>query len=201
MPRIEVTTSFDHVDVSEFLAAFDNFGQEDLTSENIRGYLTAVIAFSGLANSNYDLVRDSMEGRLDLEIVDGELVNLPALEQINNFLSRNRNLSDVHFATLQNTFFLDGGHLELSRFKIFSSVLAILVEGRYCLNDNDHTDLLVSVPLANLWKKNIPADRLEELRTGRRRGIRVLLRASKKNDAMKIRPMLSRRAFRKDLRE
>ncbi len=200
-PKIDVNTSFDHVNVSEFFAAFDNFGQDDLTSENIRGHLTAVITFSGQANSNYDLLRDSMQGRLDLEITDGELLNLPALERIHNFFSRNRNLSEVEFATLQNTFFLDGEHLELSQFKIFSSVLAILVEGRYCLNDNEHTDLLVSVPLTNLWKKNIPAERLEEFRTGKRRGIRILLRAHKKEDGMKITPMLSRKAFQKDLEE
>ncbi|MCB0593901.1 MAG: hypothetical protein H6557_10330 [Lewinellaceae bacterium] len=180
-PDIDVQVQFRNTDIRKVFLAFDNFGQEGLTAQNIEGQLNADIRFSARANANYDLLPASMKGEFGVKVEDGALINLPALDSLQGFLLRSRGLSNIQFATLENAFELQGQDLLIDHFFVASTALSFGVEGRYALGKGTDTDLLFEVPVANLFWQGKEVDALEKLHQ-RKRGLSILLRATEKEE-------------------
>jgi len=176
-PDIDIQSTFRETDIRKVFQSFDNFGQEGLTFENIRGRLDANILFRARADANYDLLPGSMEGHFDLKVEDGALINLPALDSMQNFLFRRRGLSNIQFATLENSFKLKGQDLFVDHFFVASTVLSFGVEGRYFLGEGPGTNLLFEVPVRNLFWRGMEMEALQKLHR-KKRGISILLRAT-----------------------
>lgn len=177
-PRIDVRAGFLGADIQKAFLAFDNFGQYELDAANIEGRLDAEAVFRARANANYDILPASMEGRISLKVEDGALIGLPALDSMQNFLLRKRKLSDIRFATLENTFSLKGRDLFIDHFFVASTALTFGVQGRYGLGAGSSANLLFELPVGNLFS---PGLRLEALQNpgDRGKGPVLLLRAKK----------------------
>lgn len=180
-PDIDVRVEFRNTDIRQVFRSFDNFGQQDLTFQNIRGRLDADVRFSARANANYDLLPASMRGQFGVKVQNGALINLPALDSLQNFLLRGRGLSNIQFATLENAFELEGQNLLVDHFFVASTALSFGVEGRYALGEGSDTDLLFEVPVANLFWQGKEVDALEKLHR-KKRGPAILLRATEKEE-------------------
>ena len=81
-PNIDINARFDQTNISQLFRAFENFGQEDLSDENIRGLLDADISFKANADADYAIDPKSMEGRFYFSMKDGELIEFPGLKDI-----------------------------------------------------------------------------------------------------------------------
>ncbi len=175
-PDMNLQAKLENTDVQKVFHAFENFGQLALRQENLEGRLSAEIKFKSLADANYDLNPDSMQGEISLKMEEGSLIKLPALDSINNILFRNRDLSHIEFATMENTFRLSGRELEIERFHVPSSVLTFSVQGKYGLSGETPTNVLFEVPLANLFRKELSRDALQKIEQGDG-GPNILIRA------------------------
>jgi hypothetical protein len=192
-PCIDVRGGFQQADIRDIFQAFENFGQQELTHNNIRGRMTADITFQAQADENYDLLPSSMKGHFDLKVVDGELIRLPALMSMNGFIFKNRNMDAVKFATLENTFDLDGQDLFIDQFFVVSNVITFGVEGTYSLGSEKDTDLLFEVPLANLFHRDFDIKAMDGIED-RLRGISILLRATEAEEGdLKFKLVFSRK--------
>lgn len=192
-PDMNLAAQIEGADIRRFFQAFDNFGQQALTAQNLEGTLSGNLAFRGQANANYELIPNSMQGRFELQVEDGSLINLSALDSIRNLLFRNRDLSHIAFATLENTFFLDGQDLHIGYFHVPSSVLTFSVSGRYSLADDQRTNILFEIPLANLFRKDLSRQALENLQTEEKSGPNILIRAKGEADGLEFKWVLSRK--------
>lgn len=180
-PDIDVQASFLNTDIRKVFQAFDNFGQQGLTAHNIRGQLEADVTFTARANANYDLLPATMKGQFGVKVKNGALIQLPALDSLQSFLLRNRGLSNIQFATLENSFQLRGRELLVDHFFVASTALSFGVEGRYTLGEGPGTNLLFEVPLANLFWQGKEVDALEKLHR-KKLGPAILLRATEKEE-------------------
>ncbi|MCB9287643.1 MAG: hypothetical protein H6560_10010 [Lewinellaceae bacterium] len=180
-PDIDVRAEFRNTDISQVFRSFDNFGQQGMTFHNIRGQLNANIRFQARANANYDLLPDSMKGEFGVSVRNGALISLPALDSLQGFLLRNRRLSNIEFATLENSFELRGQELMVDHFFVASTALSFGVEGRYALGEEGDTNLLFEVPFANLFWQGKEVDALEKLQE-KKLGPSILLRATAGED-------------------
>ncbi len=180
-PDIDVQASFQNADIRKVFQAFDNFGQQELTAHNIRGQLDANVSFAARANANYDLEPATMKGQFAVKVANGALIQLPALDSLQSFLLRNRGLSNIQFATLENSFELQGHELLVDHFFVASTALSFGVEGRYTLGEAPGTNLLFEVPLANLFWQGKEVDALEKLHR-KKLGPAILLRATEKEE-------------------
>jgi hypothetical protein len=192
-PDLNLEAQLSQTDVQAFFRAFDNFGQAALTADNLEGVLTGNLAFRGQANANYELDPASMEGRFELKVEEGSLIKLPALDSIRNILFRNRDLSHIEFATLENTFYLDGQDLHIGHFEVPSSVLTFSVNGRYSLADDQRTNLLFEIPMANLFRKDLSRAALEQVEAEGKSGPNILIRAKGGEEGLRFRWVLSRK--------
>lgn len=176
-PYIDIQAQFKSADIHQVFRSFDNFGQQSLTSANIRGQLDASILFRARADANYDLLPHSLEGQFGLKVENGALIDLPALDSLQGFLFRKKSLSNIQFATLENSFKLNGQELFIDHFFVASTALSFGVEGRYSLSEAAGTNLLFEVPVRNIFWRGLEVEALEKLNR-KRRGLSILLRAT-----------------------
>ena len=191
-PQLDLTAQVKETDIKQFFEAFDNFGQQSLTAENLEGKLSGELSFRAHANANYELAPNSMQGKFELQVEDGSLINLSALDSIRNILFRNRDLSHIEFATLENTFLLDGQDLHIGHFYVPSSVLTFSASGRYSLADDQRTNLLFEIPWANLFRKDVSRQALGNMKAEAKTGPSILIRAKGKADGLEFKWVLSR---------
>ena len=166
--RFNVHTQLQGINISKLFQAFNNFGLEDVSSENIRGLLTTDIELSGLMDGNATPIPSSMQGVIDLSLLKGELINFEPLQKMSFFLLKKRDFSNLEFAELKNRFQLQGQSLIINRMEVQSTALSMYVEGLYDLR-GDSTDLVIQVPLNNLKKRKpdyVPENKGLDAKTG-----------------------------------
>jgi AsmA-like C-terminal region len=141
-------TQMNNINVSSLFYIFNNFGLTSLTDKNIRGSLSANINMEGSLTPNAQLIKDGFKSSIHFNLENGQLLNFPPLEQIQQKILKKRNLSDVRFADLYDSIEVRGENITINRMEIRSSVLTLFVNGMY--NMKTGPDMSIQVPLSNL---------------------------------------------------
>ncbi len=151
MHHAKINVLLDNVDVSKTLEAFNNFGQDGITSEVIAGKLTAKIDASLDVNEEGKADPGSLESIVDFSLKDGVLNNFEPVKKLQNFLFKNRDFENIRFAELKDRFEIKNGDVKINRMEIQSSIMSMFVEGVY--NKKGTTDISIQVPLSNIHKR------------------------------------------------
>jgi len=169
-----------NLDAQRIMREFDNFGLQSFKYNNIKGTLTLNSNLSLNLTSKGTFDMGSISGKTNFSIKNGELLNFGPIEKIQNFLTKNRNLSDIKFAEIKDDLDFKKGEITINRMEINSSVITLFVEGVY---GPKLTDISIQVPLSNLaTKKDYDP---ESVGTGKKGGMSVFLRA-KSDEAGKV---------------
>lgn len=147
----ELKADLDKVNVAELFKGFDNFGQDAITSKNIRGRLTAQADVAGKMTEGAKLLPYSMNGKVNFRLEDGVLDHFAPLEKIGKLVFKKRNLEHVTFKDINNTLAIDGGRINIPPMTIESSAVNMHVAGDYVLPKG--TDIAIAVPLRNPEKE------------------------------------------------
>lgn len=136
--------TLNHVDLDKLLFKFDNFGQDQLVSDNLHGQLSGNL--KGKIHMHPDLVpaTDVSELQIDIEVLNGSLNNFTAFEALGDYFT-DKNLSKVRFDTLKNTLELKNGDLIIPKMNINTSLGYFEISGRQGI-DLD-MDYVMSIPL------------------------------------------------------
>lgn len=180
--KLSLKTTISHVDVSEFFNAFDNFGLSDFNSSNLKGYLSAKTQITAGLTDDGHLVKNSINGTLDVNLQDGALINFKPIYSIGKFAFPFRDLKDIRIKELNARFDVNGDMIKVYPLKISSSAINMDVAGVYGLTKG--TDLAIDVPLRNPKKDSTITDP-EKLEKKRYKGIVLHLQA-KADSAGKI---------------
>ena len=161
-PGVDVPVTLEshlsQIDLPRLFTSFNDFGQAALTSKNLKGRLTADIHLEGAITSKAKMANNSLKGKVDFTIMDGQLVDFAPMEKIKGFV-KNKDLSEIRFAELNNQIDLDSTTLTIHRMEIRSTAFALYAEGIYDLKTG--ADMSLQIPLSNLSKKqdqDIPPD-------------------------------------------
>ena len=150
--RFSIDADLQRINISKLFNAFNNFGLEDIGSENIRGVLTTNIKLAGMMDKNANPIPSTLNGVIDLLLDKGELINFEPLQKMSVFLLKKRDFSNLEFAALKNRFQVQGRSIIINKMEVQSTALSMYVEGLYDLK-GDSTDLVIQVPLSNLKKR------------------------------------------------
>jgi len=145
--KLKLNTLISHVDVNEFFKAFDNFGLSDFTADNLRGILSAKTAITAGVTDDGKLVKNSINGNLDVNLQQGQLLNFKPLYSVGKFAFPFRDLKDVHIRELNAHFDVNGDTFKVYPLKFSSSAINMDVSGIYGISKG--TDLAIDVPLRN----------------------------------------------------
>ena len=142
------------VNIQQVFKEFNNFGQDGITSQNLRGSLTATVQLSmQLYKRNGSFIVGSRNGYVDFSLKNGAIVNHKSLEQIKVLFLKDRDMSNVRFAELKDRIDVYPSYVYINRMEIQSTAVTMFVEGEYDFLKKN-TDILIQVPISNMKKRD-----------------------------------------------
>ncbi|RYD55544.1 MAG: hypothetical protein EOP56_15635 [Sphingobacteriales bacterium] len=165
--RFDVKTNIDNVNIKQLFHAFENFGQDAITEQNIQGNLTTAVNITGNMRDNGQIVPASMHGTVDFDLQNGRLVNFEPLNKVARFIFRNRNLNDIELRKLKNTLDIQGNKVYIRPMTVESSAINIFLRGVYSMQQGTHIEM--DIPLRNSKKDEFltnPDEKQEKMKKG-----------------------------------
>lgn len=161
-PNIEATK----IDLDKFLFKFENFGQDHLVSDNLKGHVSATI--DGKIRVYPDLVPDldQSEIHMDVKVFNGKLQNYEPMKMLSSYMG-DKNLKNIKFDTIQNHIDIINGRINIPNMTIESTLGHMELSGTQDLNNN--IEYYLRIP----WKMV-------------KKAIRYKLFSSKKNSGNKV---------------
>lgn len=173
--KLELSSTLDRVDIPGIFHAFDNFGQDAITAQNMKGNLSAKINLKGIITDKAEVYANSMKGNVQFSVKEGELINFDPAVKIASTAFKNRDFSHMLFGELTNELEIDGSAITIHKMEIRSNVVILFVEGVY--DTKKGTDMSIQVPLSNLSKSENST-----LKNTGRVGLNIRLRAKTGDD-------------------
>jgi hypothetical protein len=116
-----------NADIKQIFSGFNNFGQKNITHENLEGKLTADIKFSSMWNSGvFD--EKSLYTYADIKIENGRLLNFKPLESLSKFIELEE-LRNIRFGTLKNVIEIKNQTITIPKMLITSNALSLSASG------------------------------------------------------------------------
>ncbi len=142
-----------NVDVARVFKAFDDFGQDGISHENLRGRLNANISITMSINNAGSIIPGTMNGVVDFSLKNGLLTNYEPMQNIKGFVFKNKDMNNVSFAELKNRLEISNYKIRIPRMEIQSTAIAMFVEGVYDIKKTE-SKIDIQVPLKGLKKKD-----------------------------------------------
>lgn len=182
--QLTAQMSLQHINIKKLFYGLDNFGQTSLTSNNIAGVMDSKANIIASINSAGKFVPSSMSGEIFFAIKNASLSNFEPLQNIQKYVFKNRDLTNVQFAELKDTLDMKNGDVYIHRMPVQTSAFTMYIEGIYSFADR--TDISIQVPLSTLVNK--PDDDFKKIdkHKARRPGASIYLRAKDKNGQVKV---------------
>jgi len=170
-----VNATVNNVNISNFFYSFDNFGIQDFSYKNLRGFLSLKSNIAGNITNLGKLVPRSVNGVVNLNLKKGELVDFAPIKNVGKFAFPFRNLDNITIDNLDGKFDLMGEKIKINPMLINSSILNMNVAGVYSFAKG--TNIALDVPLRNP-KKDENITNKQEMKERRMRGVVLHILAS-----------------------
>ena len=124
----------ENVDVEKLLFKFENFGQDAIVSDNLKGKLSTQI--NGNIRVYPDLVPDldQSEIHMDIEVLNGRLVNYEPMLLLSDYFG-DKNLKNLKFDTLSNHLDITNGLITIPNMSLETTLGHFEFSGTQSLND------------------------------------------------------------------
>ena len=110
--------------------AFNNFNQNFITAEHIKGIGSAEIQMQASWKPGFIFEEDQLKVKSHLIIEKGELIQFKPLESLSDYVSLD-DLKTVQFSTLENTIEIDNKIVTIPTMEIKSSALSVFISGSH----------------------------------------------------------------------
>lgn len=109
------------MNLDKLMFKFENFGQEEVVSDNIHGNLNAQI--TGKVRMYPDMLPDLDQSQIhiDVELLKGKLENYKPIMMLSDYLG-NKNLASIRFDTLANTMDITNGVFNIPSMNIETTI-------------------------------------------------------------------------------
>lgn len=144
------------MNIPKLFEAFENFGQDAITHDNLKGKLSAEVDFKTSIDNNAKLISQANDGFINFLLQDGELNNFEPLMEVSKKALKKQDFTNIRFADLANRLDVKGTAFIINHMDIRSTALNISVEGVYDFKKG--TDMSIRFPLTNLTKSQENTD-------------------------------------------
>lgn len=175
---VSLNVSMQKMDIPLLFTAFENFGQDAITSKNLKGRLSADVNFNTAITNNAEIVTNASEGVINFLLEGGELNNFEPLKEISQKAFKKQDFSQIKFADLKNKLDVKGTTFIVNPMDIRSTALNFSVEGIYDFKKG--TDMSIKLPLRNLTRSQADTDISDDAKS--KKGVSLRLRAKTGDD-------------------
>jgi hypothetical protein len=124
------------VPIKKLFKAFDNFGQDEITTKNLSGNLNATMDIAGVWDSTLRCDFHQFFALININILDGRLQNYEPLNAMARFVSVKK-LMDIQFEHLKQSIEIKNNWIYLSPMEIKNNAVNLeILQGKHSL-DND----------------------------------------------------------------
>lgn len=134
----------ENLDLSKLLIKFDNFGQDFILNNNLKGILNGHIKSYVRLHPDLTPVLSETESQMDITIHNGTLLDFGPMQAMAGYF-KDKNLRMVRFDTLRNKLTLKNGVLDIPNMNINSSLGYIEVSGSQSLDM--HMNYFLRIPM------------------------------------------------------
>jgi hypothetical protein len=128
--RIAGDARLRNMDVTKLFASCENFGQETLVAENLKGTGNADITFATWWDTNMVFESHLLTGTADLDIQEGELIGFEPMKDLSAYV-KVKELEHIAFDRLQNKVDINDETVTIPTMLIRSSALNMLMNGKH----------------------------------------------------------------------
>ncbi|NQX90762.1 MAG: AsmA family protein [Flavobacteriales bacterium] len=132
------------VNLDQLLFTFENFGQDYILSENLKGRLSSTLTGKILVYPDMVPNLDDSEVHMDVEVLDGRLINYEPMHMMADYMG-NKDLNNVRFDTLQNHIDIADGWMTIPNMVIESTLGHIEISGNQHMNSE--MEYFIRVPM------------------------------------------------------
>ena len=151
LSKINARIDMQEIDINKLFNQFENFGQRAIDSKNLQGRVFVTARLKTDLDDKMEVIGKTMEGEVTLKLKDGHLLNFEPVQNVSDYIFRNRDFNDISFTELNETFRLKGFEMEIEELEIGSNVLNLYVKGVYNFKDRSNINMLI--PWHNLKKR------------------------------------------------
>ena len=145
------------INIQKMFEAFDNFGQESMGSQNVKGTLQSELRMSATWKNFTEFDSKSFLMQSHIELLNGELINFSPLLSLAGKLEIEQ-LEHLYFTDLNTTISIENEVIHMPMTEIQSNLLSLKVGGTHTFN-NDLNYILV------LNLKNLLAAKFKKKKT------------------------------------
>jgi len=136
-----------NIDIQQLFHSFNNFGQEQVTSEHLKGRVSGQATFSANLDSTLRFQTSSIRSDNSLTIRDGELNSFSPLMALSRFIEVEE-LENIQFETLENNILIKDSQVIIPVMDIKSNALDLSASGTHRF-DNSY-DYRLKLKLSDL---------------------------------------------------
>ncbi len=153
--QLSLTANFRQVEIQNLFKSFNNFGQEFLTYDNIKGSISGDAEFLSAINNDFSMKSSDITSRSSFIIENGELMNFKPIIELSGFLNIDK-MDHIQFSTISNTILINDNLITIPAMDIKSSALNINASGTHSFDNSYeyHLAARLSEILFNKAKSN-----------------------------------------------
>jgi AsmA-like C-terminal region len=140
------------IDIYELFTEMGNFGQKIITSENLKGKLTAEIVFVGMWSKTLNCNTDKIAVQSRITIEQGELIKFEPLMALSRYL-KGADLQHIRFSTLTNNIDIRQRKIYIPAMEIHTSALVMAASGTHSFDNI--VDYRIQLLLSQLVGKKV----------------------------------------------
>lgn len=201
---LDTRLTFNKIDINNAFVSFNNFRQDFILAENLRGSLTGKYDMLMDLDGRFvpDLWSISSEGSFTID--NGELLSFPPVMNLSRFIEISE-LENIRFSRLENEFYIKSGTFAIPQMEIKSSAADFGISGKHLFNGDYeyHLRVLLSQILSRKAPKKNPANEfgiVEDDELGRT-SLFLLLSRNGEKEAITYDARAARSVIREDLRK
>lgn len=139
------------VDIQKMFYQLNNFGQQHLREEHLKGLLTADIQFGSVWSNTFDIDLSTVYAQANITIENGELNHYGPIEGLETQLKK-KDFSNIKFATLKTQVSIKDKLITIPATTISNDVLDVDINGTHTFDNQ--IDYHVSVLYSQLFNKD-----------------------------------------------
>ena len=190
---------FTNLDIASTFQQFNNFGQQIVTDEKIRGSLSGKVLVHGNFDRNFKIKPESISATADFAIDNGELNNVSQLMSMSKYL-KVKDLEHLKFATLKNQIEINHRKIILPEMSIKTNAVNLTLSGIHSF-DND-MDYLVKVSLLEVFARKLGKSEDANWEQDEKSGFNIFLRmtGNASNPKFSLNKKASRQQFKENMK-
>jgi hypothetical protein len=147
---VKTVSSFERIDIDSIFYVFNNFNQDFLVDNNLRGQIYADLKTSMVFDEKLRLKPASIVSDLEISIKNGELNNFAPMQNLSRFIDE-KSLTRLRFSDLKNNIHIENEIIFLPPMEVKSNVSTLLIGGTHSFDQV--IDYRLHVPLKSVFKK------------------------------------------------